>query len=105
MRFQDQALNMKKKKIGINDMKVNLDDLEKTSEDFEQAKKEMEMIVSKLSKSMKRLQDNWVDASHERFFQYYRDWDRHMGGVAEVLSTIAEELKAIGERYREADEK
>lgn len=84
-------------------MKVNLDELQSTSDDFLHASKDIDAIILKLSKSVKKLQDSWVDSSQQRFYQYYKEWHQHMGGVSEVLHTISDELQAIAERYADAD--
>lgn len=85
-------------------MKADIDVILKTSSDFEASSKEVTAIAGKLSKSMRRLHDDWDDAGRQKFYLFYREYEQQIENIAEVLLIIADELKAVADRYTEADE-
>ena len=84
-------------------MKVSPDELLETADEFHRASKETEVMVSRLNQAMKKLEETWSDAGQQVFYQYYKEWQQHMGGFSLILDLVAKDLKAIAERYSDAD--
>jgi WXG100 family type VII secretion target len=92
---------IKKERLSV--MNIPLDELYDAAKEFHQAGKETDALVLRLGERMKKLEASWLDAGQQAFFQYYHEWQPHMGGFAAILLQIAAELEAIADRYSEAD--
>lgn len=78
-------------------------EIRQTVTDFKKAEAEIRNIISLLNTRMATLQSTWKDIQEEDFFLIYKTWNQQVQGLAEMLSAISKELKAIDKRYRDID--
>jgi WXG100 family type VII secretion target len=83
-------------------MKIVPKDLEDTGKEFHEASLQTQAIRSHLEEVVCNLEKNWSDANKQRFYEHYKEWNQHMVGFSVILDSIAEELEAIADRYKEA---
>lgn len=93
----------KKQAKNRTSMKIPLDELHKTADEFRTASQETGLIMNRLDKVVRGLEESWDDAGKQVFYQYYKEWFAHIGGVSELLNVAANELDAIAERYSKAN--
>ena len=84
-------------------MKVMPDELLETAGEFHRASQETEAMISRLNEAMKKLEESWSDAGQQIFYQYYKEWQQHMGGFSIILDLVSKDLTTIAERYTDAD--
>lgn len=94
---------IKKKSRIANSMKASLEEIKNAASEFKKASSETDEIIDRLELAVKRIEDNWDDAGQQIFYKYYQEWHNHISGFSQLLDTISVELKAIADRYEDAD--
>lgn len=61
-------------------------------------------MAKELTNLMNGVKGDWEGVSKERFFQSYSNADKELNNVSVLLKDVGDELKAIAERFRTADE-
>jgi WXG100 family type VII secretion target len=87
----------------MSDMLIQPDELNGAAEQFDQASKNLEEIVSKLDETTANLKDKWEAASQQVFFKQYSELRQYMDGMRLLLGHISLEMKAMAERFEQAD--
>lgn len=87
----------------MSDMLIQPDELNGAAEQFEQAGKNLEEIVSKLDETTANLKDKWEAASQQIFFKQYTELRQYLDGMRLLLGHISLEMKAMAERFEQAD--
>jgi WXG100 family type VII secretion target len=84
-------------------MRVSLDHLHEAAKKYEEGSVTIQTVISDIKKSMKALEENWIDANHQTFYEYHKELDQYMHACVEIMQNIAQEMKAIAEGYAKAD--
>ena len=79
------------------------DKLIAAAEDFKDSGKSLNEIVEKLDLTTMNLKADWEGASQQIFYKQYTEIRQYLQGFASILEDISDELKAMVERYSEAD--
>jgi WXG100 family type VII secretion target len=73
------------------------------AEDFETSGKSLSEIVEKLDLTTGNLKDDWEGAAKQMFYKQYTEIRQYLQGFAGILNDISDEMKAMVERYSDAD--
>ena len=82
---------------------LSTQDLKEAAEEFETASKESQELVSKLAKATEGLKGKWSGAAQQAFYRHHDEWQALMQGQVALLTGISLELRALAERYEQAD--
>jgi WXG100 family type VII secretion target len=72
---------------------------------FVQSSETNKTMAAELKKLIDSLVADWQGASQERFHIAYSDAHKQLETVSITLKSVGDELKAIAERFRTADDK
>lgn len=71
--------------------------------DFEDSGKSITEIIEKLDLTTGNLKEDWEGVSQQIFYKQYKEIRQYMQAFAGILDEISDELKAMVERYSDAD--
>ena len=84
-------------------MRVSIDQLYEAARKYEEGGITIENLFSEISKSMRNLEESWMDANQQTFSGYHKELDQYLSGCVEIMKTVAKELREIAEKYESAD--
>lgn len=87
----------------MNEIKVNVDQFEMVSKKFESAANRCSNIQKQIESSTNALLDCWEGESKSAFEHEYGILKQDMCNYSEVLKYIEEEIRDIGNKFKEAD--
>lgn len=73
------------------------------AEDFETSSGSLAEIVEKLDLTTGNLKEDWDGAAKQVFYKQYTEIREYLQGFAGILKDISTEMKAMVERYSDAD--
>lgn len=71
--------------------------------DFESSSKSLTELVEKLDLTTSNLKADWEGAAQQVFYKQYSEIRQYLQGFAGILDDISAEMKAMVERYSDAD--
>ncbi|NLB70855.1 MAG: WXG100 family type VII secretion target [Chloroflexi bacterium] len=71
--------------------------------DFEESGKSLTRVIESLDLTTTTLKEDWEGASQQLFYKQYTDIRQYLQGFAGLLDDISTEMKAMAERYGNAD--
>jgi WXG100 family type VII secretion target len=84
-------------------MRISLDQIVQTAKTYEDGTSLIETVITDTDRAMNTLQEGWVDANQQTFYEYQKELSQYLQGCAEIMKHIARDLKAIALRYEAAD--
>jgi len=82
---------------------VNYEALKGRSGDFKREAAEFASMIKKLTSQVRSLEGEWAGQSAESFFQEWRDLEKHLGKVPELLNDVAKQLEVTAADFSEFD--
>ena len=71
--------------------------------DFEESGKSLTRVIESLDLTTTTLKEDWEGASQQLFYKQYTEIRQYLQGFAGLLDDISTEMKAMAERYGDAD--
>jgi WXG100 family type VII secretion target len=87
----------------MDELIVPAEELHIVASEFSTASKESQVIIDRLGKVTKQLEEKWVGATQQAFYKHYTEWEAHMRIYATLLNNIADELHGLAERFEKID--
>lgn len=84
-------------------LSIEPDKLVAAAAEFETSGKSLTEIVEKLDLTTTDLKADWEGAAQQVFYKQYIEIRQYLQGFAGILNDISSEMKAMVERYSDAD--
>ncbi|MDQ0110661.1 WXG100 family type VII secretion target [Paenibacillus harenae] len=85
-------------------IKITPEELDRIGGQFLKCSEYNKTMASDLEKLIKNLSAQWQGSSKERFYKSYTSAEQELKNVSVMLKDVGDELKAIAERFRQADQ-
>lgn len=85
-------------------IKINPEQLDQAASRFLACSEQNLAMAQELKTIVDGMSGEWEGVTRERFYQSYTGSHEQLQSVSETLKTVGDELKAIAERFRTADE-
>ena len=83
---------------------ITPEQVEQVANQFKQSSDQSQQIVNSLTQSVNGMEGQWDGMTKQRFFQEFQEASRLMNSFVQTLDSISNELRAIAQKFRMADE-